>query len=84
MKVYRGAVLLWMILIVSDGAAVNRMALIAALAAVAAAYVPVYRYLMSSPLVQSTRVTQMKGILKANICSGTICLALMLIAILSR
>ena len=83
-KVYRGAVLLWMILIVSDGAAVNRMALIAALAAVAAAYVPVYRYLMSSPLVQSTRVTQMKGILKANICSGTICLALMLIAILSR
>ena len=82
--VYRGAVILWIILIVSDGAAVSRTAIIASLAAVAAAYIPVYRFLLHSPLEQSTRVTQMKGILKANICSGTICLALMLIAILSR
>jgi len=60
------------------------MTMIAALVLVAAAYMPVFRFLLHSPLTQSTRVAQIKGILKANICSGTICLALMLIAILSR
>ena len=82
--VYRGAVILWMILIVSDGAAVSRTAIIASLAAVAAAYIPVYRFLLHSPLEQSTRVAQMKGILKANICSGMICLMIMVIAALGR
>ena len=73
-----------MLLIISDGAALGRAAFAVSLIAVAAAYIPVCRFLMHSPLVQSTRVAQMKGILKANICSGTICLVLLLAAILSR
>ena len=83
-KVYRGAVVLWMLLIVSDGAALGKSALAVSLIAVGAAYYPVYRYLLHSPLVQGTRVAQMKGILKANICSGMICLMLLLAAILRR
>jgi hypothetical protein len=58
--------------------------MIASLAAVAAVYIPVYRFLLHSPLEQSTRVAQMKGILKANICSGMICLMIMVIAALGR
>ena len=83
-KTYRGAVILWMLLIIADGAVLGRAAFAVSLIAVAAAYKPVYRFLMRSPLLQSTRVAQMKGILKANICSGTICLVLLLAAILSR
>ena len=83
-KVYGAAVMLWMRLILADGAALGRAAFAVSLIAVAAAYIPVCRFLMHSPLVQSTRVAQMKGILKANICSGLICLVLLLAAILSR
>lgn len=83
-KAYRAAVLLWMLLIVANGAALGRAALAAALLTTAATYFPVFRYLMHSPLLQSTRVTQMKGILKANICGGSICLLLLVAAICSR
>ena len=83
-KTYRGAVILWMLLIIADGSVLGRAAFAVSLIAVAAAYIPVCRFLMHSPLVQSTRVAQMKGILKANICSGLICLVLLLAAILSR
>ncbi len=83
-KVYRFAVVLWMLSIVLDGALFGRAAFVLAIIAVCAAYVPVYRFLMHSPLIQGTRVAQMKGILKANIVSGVICLAAMLAAILTR
>jgi hypothetical protein len=73
-----------MLLIVANGAALGRAALAAALLTTAATYFPVFRYLMHSPLLQSTRVTQMKGILKANICGGSICLLLLVAAICSR
>ena len=83
-RVYRLAVILWMLLIALDGALLGRAPLTVALLGVFAAYIPAYRFLMRSPLLQSTRVAQMKGILKANICSGIVCLAILLAAIAVR
>ena len=81
---YRAAVVFWMITIIFYGAMLSRMTMIAALVLVAAAYMPVFRFLLHSPLTQSTRVAQMKGVLKANICSGMICLLLLATAILCK
>lgn len=84
LNLYRGAVLLWMLLIIIYGAVLGIVTFIAAVVLVTAAYLPVYRYLIHSPLTQRTRVAQMKGILKANICSGVICIFLMVLAIILK
>lgn len=82
--VYRALVVLWMILIVLFGAALGPMELGMGLILTAVAYRPVFHFLMRSPLTQKSRVAQMKGIMNANICGGSICLVLMAAAIWAK